>query len=530
MRRVFLGFIIGLLIIGLLGGGYYIYQDNKTKKAEENRIRAEEDARVAHENEIREALDKDSIYQGISVGGVDVSGLSKDEAREKVSQKIQGLSDKKIVVNIDDSSATKSLSELGLISNIDEAINEAYSYGRDGDKEDRFLKVSALKNSPKDFPINISINDESVSQFVNTIADNMTIISVNPTVSFVDGKFNIGESKEGRTVNREELLSKVKDAVNKAINEKTDVAVESKTEVIKPNVNQDSLKRVNGVIGQFTSNLGRGTKGRNQNIVLSAKKISNIVVMPGESISFNSMMGPITEANGYKQASTIQNGVYSDALGGGLCQTSTTLYNALVRSDVKITERHPHSIPAPYVPMGEDGAVWVGAKDLKFTNNFDFPIAITSNVNLGNNTITFTIYGDTNTKNYKVEMYSKVIETIPFKTIEKASNDVPDGQKKIETKGRNGYRVQSYKVYKRGGQVIKTVPYMKSYYPPANQVVLLGKGAKSSSETETKVEEKPVENAEPPAKEEAPKKEEKPKEEKPKEEKPKEETKTIDLF
>lgn len=524
MRRVFLGFLIGLLIVGLFGGVYYIYRENKTKKAEQSKIILEEEAKNEHEKAVADALDTDKIYDGITVGGLDVSGLSIDEAKAKVNEKVNALSDVKVVVNIDESSATKTLGELGLSSNADEAVNSAYSYGRDGDKDDRFLKVSALKNSPQDFPINISVNEENVNQFVNTIADNMTIISVNPSVSFVNGKFNIGESKEGREVDREELLAKVKEAVNSAINGGKDVSIETATKVIKPNVNQDSLKRVNGIIGQFTSNLGRGTKGRNQNIILSAKKISNIVVMPGESISFNQMMGPITEANGYHQASTIQNGVYEDALGGGLCQTSTTLYNALVKSDVKITERHPHSIPAPYVPIGEDGAVWVGAKDLKFTNNFDFPIAITSSVNLGNNTMTFTIYGDTNTKDYTVNMYSKVTETIPFNTIEKESTDVADGEKKIETKGRNGYRVQSFKVYKRGGQVIKTVPYMKSYYPPANQVVLLGKGAKAAEkdnkeetkekEKETPAETKPTENVTPEVKEE----------------KPKEEVKTVDLF
>lgn len=524
MRRVFLGFIIGLLIIALLGGGYYIYQENKTKKEEETRLKLDEEARIKHENEVKNALDGDKIYQGITVGGVDVSGLSKDEASAKVKENYKSLFDKLIVVNIDDSSATKTLGELGLNFNIEEVVNEAFLYGREGDDEDRFLKVSALKNSPKDFPINISPSEENISQFVNTIADNMTIISVNPTVSFVNGKLSVGESKEGREVDREDLYSKVKEAVLNAINKKQDVSIETKTNVIKPNINQDSLKRVNGIIGQFTSNLGRGTKGRNDNIVLSAKKISNIVVMPGESISFNQMMGPITEENGYKQASTIQNGVYSDGLGGGLCQTSTTLYNALVRSDIKIIERHPHSIPAPYVPIGEDGAVWVGAKDLKFTNNFDFPIAITSSVNLGSNTITFTIYGDTNTKNYKVEMYSKVIETIPYKTIEKESQDVADGQKKIDTKGRNGYRVQSYKVYKRGGEVIKTVPYMKSYYPPANEIVLLGKGAKSSADELTNSKDNEVENK---TENTAPKeKEEMPKDE----EKPKEKVKTIDIF
>lgn len=366
MKRVFLGFIIGLLIIGIFGGGYYIYQENKTKKAEETKIQVEKEAQEQHDKAVEDALDTDKFYEGITVAGIDVSGLSMDEARAKVNEKVQGLSDLKVLVNIDDSSATKTLGELGLATNVEEALSSAYSYGREGEKDDRFLKISALKNNPKDFPINITTNDESVSQFVNTIADNMTVVSVTPSVSFVNGKFSIGESKEGREVDREDLLAKVKDAVNKAVNEKQDVSINTETKVIKPNVNEDSLKRVNGIIGQFTSNLGRGTKGRNQNIVLSAKKISNIVVMPGESISFNQMMGPITAANGYHQASTIQNGVYSDALGGGLCQTSTTLYNALVKSDVKILERHPHSIPAPYVPIGEDGAVWVGSKDLKF--------------------------------------------------------------------------------------------------------------------------------------------------------------------
>lgn len=493
MKRFIKGFIIGIIIILLVGGGFYVYKDytdkQKIKQEEEaQRLKQEE-----HENLVRETLSKEVIYDGISIGGVDVSGLSKSDAESKLRDKFSGLGERKIVVYIDDSSATKTLAELGLNPNFDAAINKAYQIGRDGTEEERFNQINSLKENKENIDLSLNVDEEKVKDFVNTISANMNVVSTNSDVTFVDGKLQVGESKSGKEVDKEELLTLLNTNIKKAINENNDVSFETKTKTIEPSVNKDAIARVNGVIGTFTSNLGRGTAGRNANIVLSAKRISNIVVMPSETVSFNQKMGPITEANGYKQASTIQGGVYTDALGGGLCQTSTTLYNALVRSDVTITERHPHSIPAPYVPYGEDGAVWVGAKDLKFTNNFDFPIAITSSVNLAKNIITFTIYGDTNKKNYTVEMYSKCIEEIPFEIQEKKSDELFVGETKVVKKGRPGYRYQSYKVYKNGGKLIKEVPYMKSYYPKSDQVVLVGTKTKTPDSKPTDMEDIPSE-------------------------------------
>lgn len=306
MNRFLKGFIIGIIIILLAGGGFYVYKDYTEKQ----KIKQEEEAKrleqEEHENLVRETLAKEVIYDGISIVGVDVSGLSKSEATTKLNDKFSTLGERKVVVHIDDSSATKTLAELGLNPSFEDAINRAYQIGREGTEEERFNKINDLKENKENIELNLSVDEEKVKGFVNTISENMNVVSTNSDVTFVDGKLQVGESKSGKEVDKEELLSLLNTNIKKAIDENSDVSFETNTKTIEPSVNKDSIARVNGVIGTFTSNLGRGTVGRNANIVLSAKRISNIVVMPGESVSFNEKMGPITAANGYKPASTIQ--------------------------------------------------------------------------------------------------------------------------------------------------------------------------------------------------------------------------------
>ncbi|MCI6609541.1 MAG: VanW family protein [Ezakiella sp.] len=475
-------FIISLVVILLAGGGYYFYKITEEKKSEQARTEQAEKERMEHDKLVYDTINDNNFYEGILIQGHDVSGLSKEEAIAELQEIVSEIAGKKITANIENNSRTATLEELGVSVNLDKTIEEAYAYARVGSSEDRFNLVNDLKENNKDFPFVIDYDGEKIQEFVNIIEENTNQISTSATVSFVNGKLTVKEGEKGKKLDKEGLKDRIKTSIEDAIAKNTDVSLDAKMEELSEEENEGKYARINGVIGKFTTNLGKGTAGRNANIILSTERISNIVVMPGETISFNQRMGEITIENGYKNASTIQNGKYEDALGGGLCQTSTTLYNALVRSDIKIVERHPHSIPAPYVPYGEDGAVWAGSKDLKFTNNWDFPIAIVGSVDLKSNTMTFVIYGDTTEKDYEVQMYSKITDKIPFETVEKEDPSLPAGEKKVQRQGRNGYKVQSYKVYSKGGKAIKEEPYYKSSYPRIDEIVLVGTGGAAPTE------------------------------------------------
>lgn len=446
-------FLVVLTMLLIASGAlYYMYQNEQKKEAARR----------------REVVEAPGAYQGISIDGKDVSGRSWDDVRAEILAEQTAVLSQKVNIHIGEALYSPTLAELGLSGNADAILQEAASLAKSGTDEERYAEIESLRKNGKAYQIAYTADPAKLEAYVQSIESGYGHEAEEAKIEFHDGKFTVVEGKPGLRLNRDRLMADIRAKLD--AHEGGDVTADA--EVVSPGGRNELLSRINGVIGTYTSNLGRGTAGRNENIRLSASRISNRVIWPGEEISFNREMGDITTANGYKMASTIQGGRYIDSLGGGLCQTSTTLYNALVRSDVEILERHPHSIPAPYVPVGEDGAVWVGAKDLRFRNNWDFPIVIQSAIH--NNQITFTIYGDTHEKNYAVEMYTVITEKIPPGEVIRDNPELPVGQKKVVQAGRPGYRAQSYKVYKQNGKVLREVPYQKSYYPKQDAVVEVG--------------------------------------------------------
>lgn len=486
MKKIYY-WLIAALVILLLFGGYFIYKDQKIKAIKEKE----------HEEYIANLLNSNIIYDGISFEGMDLSGMSYSDAELLIENKKQERLSQKFYLKFPSFSEGYPFVDLGYNLDANDAIKSIRSFAKEGTKEERIEEIEDLRKNGVNYSFYKSLDEDKLRTFVDSLDIKLGDEPVEPRLEFTDTGFNIIDGKDGVVLNKEKLYQDLKSAL---IGDKNELVVEG--EITSPKISNELLHRINGRIGIYSTDMGLGTKGRNENIKLSCSLINNLVVMPGEEISFNEKMGDITAQNGYKMASTIVGGKYVDSLGGGICQTSTTLYNALVRSDTTVIERHPHTIAAPYVPVGEDGAVWVGSKDLKFRNDWDFPILIKAYIDT--NHIIVEIYGDKNIKDYSVIMQSEITETIPATTYEEEDPELEAGKKEVVRKARNGMRAQSYKVYKKDGQVIKTVPYWKSYYPKQDGLVKVGT--------------KPTENGgENPA-------------EVPNEEAPTEEITTIDLF
>lgn len=229
------------------------------------------------------------------------------------------------------------------------------------------------------------------------------------------------------------------------------------------------LEKINGLIGSFTTDISTSSNERKTNIRVSSDTVSKKLLLPGESFNFNNAIGDVSTAKGYKNAHVLKGGEYEDGLGGGMCQTSTTLYNALIRAGVKIIERHPHSRAAAYVPKGQDCAVWRGTKNLRFKNDFDFPIYIDSSVT--KNKVTFYVYGDKTKKDYDISFKSEIVEVIKSETIEKVDSSLKPGERVVDFKGYDGYRVVTNKIITKDGKVISNKQFTKNYYPKRDTIV-----------------------------------------------------------
>ncbi len=234
--------------------------------------------------------------------------------------------------------------------------------------------------------------------------------------------------------------------------------------------------------GKFSDLLVRRTtsltneRDRTHNVKLAAKFMSGAVVLPGETFSFNKRVGPRTKARGFRDAKIFSDGEIVDGLGGGLCQVSSTLYSALLRTDLQIVSRRPHMFTVGYVPKGEDATIYGSSIDLKFKNNFKHPILIKSYVSGGS--LTVEIYGTASDKTWgEIKVSSEVIGTTPIKEVYREDPSLKPGETKVKQKGQVGYTVNTYKTYyDANGNKVKTVSVGKSVYQSANRIILKGPG------------------------------------------------------
>lgn len=444
------GFTIFLLLLVVIAGGYYGY----TKYTEHKKI-----------EEMQEALSSDMIYDGIRIDGVDVSGLSKEEAKNKVLEKIKDeIENKSIDVNVDGKNYNLELKNLEQKLDIDTAVDEAYNYAREGELLDRYKQLEEIKDNGKDISLDKNFEYSYIDEFVANIAKDTDSDAVNAEFSVNNGKITSTESKKGKKLD----AKKLKDDLINAI-EKHEETVNASVETIGPEKTHNDLEKINGLIGQFSTDISSSSSDRKTNIKISSDAVSKKLLLPGESLDFNLTVGRVSTAKGYKNAHVLKDGAYEDGLGGGMCQTSTTLYNALVRAGVKILERHPHSRAANYVPKGQDGAVWYGSKNLRFKNPYDFPIYIDSSVT--KNKLTFYVYGDKSKKDYDISLSSKIVEVVKSETIEKKDPTLKPGERVVDVKGYDGYRVVTNKIITKNGKVISNNQFTKDYYPKRDTVV-----------------------------------------------------------
>jgi len=241
-------------------------------------------------------------------------------------------------------------------------------------------------------------------------------------------------------------------------------------------------KYVNNIIATYTTSFAGSSAGRITNIQLAASKIDGYVLNPGERFSYNGVVGPRTSAAGFKMAHVYVGNQVVDGIGGGICQVSSTLYNAVVLADLKTVSRTNHSMPVSYVPMGRDATVSYGTIDYVFENNKSYPISIKSTVS-GTN-LTIAIVGASQ-MDYTVEFISSYNSTIPFGTVTTEDASLPSGEQKVLSNGSNGSVYNSYRVYKKDGVEYDRKYESKSRYQPTAQRIAVGTGTAVVPGTET---------------------------------------------
>ena len=416
-------------------------------------------------DEWRKLLYSDRIYPGVFIDNVDVGGMTREEAIravEAVNVKTDTTFD--IIVSIGNESWHVNSERVPISRNTSEIVEKAYAAGRGNSTnlqggsmtpfQERINQASSLQSNPVSFTTKQDYDHKALRAMTDGIVQYVNCDPVNSmveTFNFTTKKFTFTEDQPGARIDPDELYERLTTLLDNGVMATT---IRVTPEKVLAEMTKAELMNRFGLISAYTTST-TNNKNRNKNIELSAQAINGITVQPGETFSFNQATGERTAAKGYKEAAAISGGTTRDEIGGGVCQTSSTLFNAAVRANMEIVERNPHAWPSSYIEKGFDATVnWPGL-DMKFKNSTNWPIFIVAGYS--NRKITVNIYGMSLGADMKIDLESKTVKTIdqPSGTNYVINSSLAPGESKKTVTGRPGYVVETWKIWYQGNRVVK---------------------------------------------------------------------------
>ena len=360
---------------------------------------------------------------------------------------------------------------------------EQYSYEI---KDDKLIITNGKPgNTIIEKELKNKIIDNIKKQF-NGIKENINVPVefVNPEKIDIEKIYNeiYKEAKDAYIVEEPFKLYKEEDGIDLAITieEVKQMLVEEKEiytiplKITKPKVEVKDLgdKLFKQTLSKYTTIYDAGNYNRAHNVALAAKTINGTILLPGETFSYNGTLGNTNAAKGYKEASAYAGGKVIQSYGGGICQVSSTLYNAVLYANLEVVERYNHSYAVSYVPAGRDATVAYGGKDFKFKNSRSYPIKIVASAK--NGVVSISIKGIKEEKEYEVVLTSTVLSTTPNSTTYENNSNLEEGKEKVIQKGYTGKKSIAYKILKYNGKTISKTVLSKDTYKPMNRIVQVG--------------------------------------------------------
>ncbi len=413
-----------------------------------------------------------TIADNIYIGDIAVGGMTQAQATEAVEDYVQSVGDTEFTLTVDDKSVTATAADFGLEWSNPVIVKDAVNVGRTGNLIERYKSKKDLEHENLVYDITYTADIDQIKEYLEANTDEMNQDAVNYGLKRENGTFTITDGQNGVAVDidtsAQEILSYIEDNWNG-----NTASIELAAKVVEPEGTKEQLERVTDVLGTFTTDFSSSSAGRAQNVKNGASKINGHVVYPGEQFSVYETVNPFTAENGYELAGSYENGTTVQTYGGGICQVSTTLYNALIRAEVTIDERYCHSMIVSYVQPSMDAAIAGTYKDLKFTNNYDFPIYIegyTSGMQ-----ITFTIYGEeTRSADREVIFESETTSTTEPETQFVASESQPIGYVNTDQNSHTGYTAKLWKIVKENGKEVSREVFNNSTYKASPKIITVG--------------------------------------------------------
>lgn len=478
-------------------------------------------------------INNNNILNGISINNIDISGLSKDEATSKISNIIQSKKEQNLNIKINsDEEITENYDYLEVNYNLNESINKAFNIGRSSNIFKNNFEIFNLLFNKKNINLNVEINNENFSALFNELSSNLENKVIQSSYYIENNNLIITKGKSGYIIDKDEFLNNLYNTLNNLSSYENCVQVSTKetepdsidikkiyTEIHKDVKNayyeENPFKVYSETIGvsfdldnaksllnneqdeyvielqytypettindlnvnifrdklsYFTTYYDTSNKDRAKNLELAAEKINGKILAPGEEFSYNLVVGARTIEAGYKEAKIYSNGQVVDGLGGGICQLSSTLYNAVFFANLDVTQRYNHQFLTSYVKEGRDATVVYGSKDFKFKNNRSFPIKIETKVSSG--VVTCAIYGIKEDPQYDVSFDVETVSSTEPNVKYEYDSSLAPGEEKIKQSGSNAVTVNVYKIVKLNGSIVSKSFVYQDIYKSLDKIVL----------------------------------------------------------
>ena len=481
-------------------------------------------------------INSNKIVSGVSILGIDVSGLTQDEANAKISESLNSRLETNLVFSHNGALYNVLPSQIECNYNISKAVNEAFSCGRNGNIfKNNFDILNTLINKV-DISVDFSYNNDLYESVVSQMNANFEDGIKQCSYTIEGNNLLITSGKTGNVIKSDEFKDLIIDKLT-AIDYNTDsievpveevepdpididkihseiykeakdayyttdpfavypssngldfnISIEEAKQMISapqetytiplktlyPNVttNEIGTEAFPDKLATYTTSYASSNANRSTNIALAASKINGTVLMPGEEFSFNGTVGKRTAANGFKTATVYSNGQVTTDYGGGICQVSSTLYNSVLKANLEITNRVNHTFTVGYVPIGLDATVSWGSPDFKFKNSRSYPIKIVATTS--NKRLTISVYGLKEDVEYEVELVSYKTGTVPYSTVYTTDSSLGKGKTKVVQSGSNGATSVAYKILKLNGKEVSRTLLSKDRYSPHNKIIARG--------------------------------------------------------
>ncbi len=427
----------------------------------------------------------DTICRGVFIDTIEISGMTGDGAQEAVDNLIAGLQDKQIAIDVGNQVVYVTMKELGYRAEPNKYVKQAMGLATQGNMIKRYKDKKDIEHGRIIYPLTFTYDEEKVRELVADKAVRYNIEPVNASFTRVNGEFVYTEHKVGSKVDVDQTVDLIKNSIENW--NRLDMIVKAVMVDDMPAFTTEKLKASNSILGEFTTEFKDSVEGRAANLANGARLINNAVLFPGEVFSGYDYLLPFEESHGYYVANSYLNGKIVESVGGGACQVTTTLYNAVLLSELEITERNAHSMTVSYVPLSMDAAIAEGSKDFRFKNDTEYPVLIEASSK--DRTITFRIWGH-ETRDIgkrRLEFESKTVQEIRPSSEDIIEKDPtqPTTYRKITQKARMGYRAELYKVVYVDGKEVERILINKSYYGAEPNHVTVGTKAVKSKKPKT---------------------------------------------